>query len=361
MCWKSSSLRFVLGLILSLIQTWLFLESIKRLLDSSAAKCIVLWRMSRLPQAIPITIENIASKEFKVAVNLGDSTPGTNYEVGTTTPNPEQVIINGPESIINRLDAVVAQIDVTGMNVDGERNATLRLYDKNQTEISSSTIENELTFDGGRPEIKVYVDLWKKQTDVSFSIESSGTPADGYRVGTITSTPETVTVVGDEQALRTLAINNSRITIPGEAVSVEGASSDQSIEVDLTGLLPENMRLSSNMAETIVVNVAIVPEDSREIEFDVDRIQTNDLAAGLTVSYDQSAITLRVRGDEKELDALQDADITASISLSELDEGDYELPVTVKIEGEVHLVEEVTIPVHVVRTVEPDNAENTAG
>ena len=66
-------------------------------------------------QAIPITIETVDSREFPVTVDVGDSEPGTNFEVGETTPNPEKVVITGAASIVDSIDTVVAKIDVTGM------------------------------------------------------------------------------------------------------------------------------------------------------------------------------------------------------------------------------------------------------
>ena len=68
---------------------------------------------------IPITIEDVASKEFAVSVDTGSSVPGSSYEVGSATPNPEKIVINGPESVINEIDSVVAKIDDTGRKSQG--------------------------------------------------------------------------------------------------------------------------------------------------------------------------------------------------------------------------------------------------
>ena len=94
---------------------------------------------------IPIVIENVASQEFPVTVTTGDTSPGKDYEVGVLTSNPDRVTINGPESIVNQIESVVAKIDVTGMTQDGIKSAELKLYDKNQVEIEESTIKDHLT------------------------------------------------------------------------------------------------------------------------------------------------------------------------------------------------------------------------
>ena len=99
------------------------------------------------------------------------------------TPDPEQISINGPESIINKIDSVVAQIDVTGMTQDGTKSAKLVLYDQDSREISEETIEDDLSFDGGVPSVTVYVDLWKKQTGVKVKGQLCGKSRRGLSCG----------------------------------------------------------------------------------------------------------------------------------------------------------------------------------
>ena len=138
-------------------------------------------------QAIPINIENVASKTLPVSVSRGDSVPGSQYEVGTMTPDPETIVINGPESIVNNIASVVAQIDVTGMTRDGTRNATLQFLDQNGVALSEDTVNDDLSFDGDISEVTVSVDLWKKVNDVALDVDYAGTPASGYNVENVTT------------------------------------------------------------------------------------------------------------------------------------------------------------------------------
>ena len=152
---------------------------------------------------------------------LYTSVPGSEYEVGTLTPNPDQVTISGPESIINQIDTVVAEVNVTGMVQNGTLSADLILYDENQVEISDATIEENLTFNGNATlDVEVDVELWRRQSGVTLDVNYSGTPADGYQVGTITTTPDEIAVVGSEEALAALAQQGNAITVPAELVSV---------------------------------------------------------------------------------------------------------------------------------------------
>lgn len=295
---------------------------------------------------IPITIENVASKEFPVSVSTGDSEPGTNYEVGTLTPDPEKVVINGPESIINTIDSVVATIDVTGMTQDGNRKASLTILDKNSEALSEETINDDLTFDGGVPNVTVAVDLWRKQSDVKLDVEYTGEPAEGYNVASVSTTPETITVVGTDSALSRLADNNNTITISDSSISVAGAADDVTANVTLSDKLPDGLRLSSTTADNVTVNITILSDESKELTIDVDDIVTENLSGSLTVSYDQTDVTIRVSGSHSDIDSVTAEDVTLSMDLSGKTEGDYNMILSVDLPEGLSLDQPVSIPVH---------------
>ena len=296
--------------------------------------------------AIPISIENIASKEFPVTVDTGDSIPGQNYEVGRTTPDPEQIVINGPESIVNNIDSVIAHIDVTGMTQSSTKQASIVLMNKNQEAMSSETIEDDLTMNTGDTGIRVAVELWRKQSDVTLQVEYSGEPAEGYKVTNITTTPETVTVAGSSDALKILKDNGNTLTIPGDMVDVSGVSADIAVEVHLPDIMPDNMRLAKNTAEDATVYLTVLSDATMEKTVDVDEIEVKNLAENLTVSYEQTELTIRVHGVKGVLEKLKDSDIRASIDVEGMGAGDQTLPVTITLPSGVELEESAQISVH---------------
>ena len=304
--------------------------------------------------AIPITIENIASQEFQVVVDVGSSTPGDAYEVGALTANPERITLSGPQSVISQIDRVVARIDVSGMTQDGLKSATLKIMDKYNNELSETMVKDNLTFVGGYSSVDVYVDLWRKRSGVGFTVEYSGEPAFGYQVSGITTTPETVTVVGDDAALQALASAGNKITIPGDRVDITNALTDTTVTVTLTDLLEGNLRLASNMADSISVQVMILPNGSREFSLDVDTIELTGLLSSRTVSFDQSELEFRVQANDRLLEQFYPYMARAEINFTGYNvAGDYILPVNITLPAGYSLVEEVTISLHVKEKVTP--------
>ncbi|MEE8886429.1 MAG: CdaR family protein [Eubacteriales bacterium] len=295
---------------------------------------------------IPITIENVASKTLSVSVSCGDSVPGSDYEVGTTTPDPETVVVNGPESIVNTITSAVAQIDVTGMTQDGTREAELQFLDQNGDALSEDTVSDYLTLDGDITTVTVQVDLWEKVNDVSLAVEYSGTPASGYNVADVSTTPETISVAGTDSALEELAADNNTITLSDSSINIDGATDDMSFDVNISDSLPDGLRLTTNEADAVTVTITILSDETREISVDVDDIVTQNLDSTQTVSYDSTEITLRVTGTESVIDSIDASDLTVSVDLSGLKDGDYTVPVTVENLPSGVTCEDLTIPVH---------------
>lgn len=296
--------------------------------------------------AIPITIEEIATKEIAIAVDTGDTKPGSNFEVGKLTANPEKVTVSGPGSVVENIETVVARIDVTGMTYSARRSADLILYDKEQNILPSSTIEDDITFSTESTGVSVEVELWKRRSDVLIQAEYQGEPKTGYQVGAITTNPEKVSVVGSTEALAKLEESGNVINIPSEYIDISNADQDYSTEVDLSELMQDDMRIAANTASTAEVIVTILPENSKEFVIDVDEITPQSLSEDLTVSYDQTEVTAVLRGNEEVLAALAPADLKPAVDCSGLEEGDYTVPLKLSVPEGAETVDEVKITIH---------------
>lgn len=182
------------------------------------------------PRNIQVDIENQTSVEKTIAVNTGDTTPDKDYEVGSLQANPEKVTISGPESIINKIDKVVAKIDVTGMKESNvELDSELKIYDKNQDELSEKQL-SYLNLAGVQDnKIKIQAQFWKVQKNVKIGSEYSGSPQYGYEVDSVSVVPETLSLAGTDEALQKLAVEGNTLTIPASYIDVSGKDSDLSL------------------------------------------------------------------------------------------------------------------------------------
>jgi YbbR domain-containing protein len=144
-----------------------------------------------------------------------------------------------------------------------------------------------------------------------------GEPAAGFMVGTISSDPPTVEIIGPESALRSVT---EAITEP---VWVGSVSSDVRSTV-IVGVADEGVRLKS--ARTAAVSVAIVPAPEERLLSAVP-VRARNLAAGLRATIVPPTVKVRVRGTSEAVAKIRDASIVAYVDLEGIRRGDYGLPV----------------------------------
>lgn len=95
------------------------------------------------PRNVQVKIEQNKSDTFPITV----TTTGTvrdGYVLGTVQADPERVTVNGPESVIDQISKVVAEVNVSGLSSDSSIDATLTYYDADNNEISAEQLANNL-------------------------------------------------------------------------------------------------------------------------------------------------------------------------------------------------------------------------
>jgi YbbR domain-containing protein len=144
-----------------------------------------------------------------------------------------------------------------------------------------------------------------------------GEPAAGFIVGTISSDPPTVEIIGPESVLRRVT---EAITEP---LWVGSAKSDVRSSVIL-GVADPGVRLKT--VKNAIVSVAIVPAPE-ERQLTSVPVRTRNLASGLSARMTPPTVKVRVRGDKQTIEKIRDAAIVAYVDLGGIGEGDYGLPV----------------------------------
>ena len=114
-------------------------------------------------------------------------------------------------------------------------------------------------------------------------------------------------------------------------------------EINLTEILPENMRLARNTAEEAATTIAIRSDETKELVIDVDNIQVQNLDSNLAVSYGQAELTVRIKGSGVNFDSVTEDNIEALIDLEGLEAGDMSVPVSFTLPAGVTVDEAVSL------------------
>lgn len=301
------------------------------------------------PRNIQVDIEKQKSVEKTIAVSTGDTQPDKDYEIGNLKANPEKVTISGPETIINKIDKVVALIDVTGRKESNiEIKSQLKIYDKNLDELSPKQLEYLNIKEISDNTIRIQAQFWKVKQSVKIKAEYSGEPKRGYEVDSINLVPDTISVAGTDEALKKLEQEGNTLEIPGKYIDVTDKTGDFEQNIDLSELLPEDLKLVRDLNSAVIATVKILPYNSRDYEVSVTQIEADNKAEDLDLIFQDEQITIRAKAKEQDLDSLSAANIQVQIDLSGYGEGEYEVPVTVTLPGGYELVESIKVKVKLV-------------
>ena len=301
------------------------------------------------PRNIQVDIEKQKSVEKTIAVSTGDTQPDKDYEIGNLKANPEKVTISGPETIINKIDKVVALIDVTGRKESNiEIKSQLKIYDKNLDELSPKQLEYLNIKEISDNTIRIQTQFWKVKQNVKIKAEYSGEPKRGYEVDSINLVPDTISVAGTDEALKKLEQEGNTLEIPGKYIDVTDKTGDFEQNIDLSELLPEDLKLVRDLNSSVIATVKILPYNSRDYEVSVTQIEADNKAEDLDLVFQDEQITIRAKAKEQDLDSLSAANIQVQIDLNGYGEGEYEVPVTVTLPGGYELVESIKVKVKLV-------------
>ena len=294
------------------------------------------------PQNLSIHIEDKDTQEFVVNVTTNNTKPDKGYEVGTLTSNPEKLKITGPTSLINKIDKVNASVDVDGASEDVTEETDVKIIDKNGEEFTDTDMAYL-----NISKVSVTARLWKVRPEVRIKAEYEGTPADGYEVESISTTPNVISVAGSNEALSALEEQNNTITIPSSATDVSGKDSDYEVKINISDYLSQGLKLTSDSSEDVFVRVNILPQGSSVCEVPTKNIKVENAPESMQVAFDTAKIEIRIKKTEEDLSDLKESDIKASIDLKDKTEGSFEVPVKIEIPEGYELVDEVTTGVEI--------------
>lgn len=308
------------------------------------------------PRNVQVKIEQNKSDTFPITV----TTTGTvrdGYVLGNVQADPERVTVNGPESVIDQISKVVAEVNVSGLSSDSSIDAVLTYYDEDNNEISAEQLANNL----GTTGVKVNVTLYHTAR-IPVTVDTSGvTAADGYSISEVTWTPEEIQLAGEEEVLDAL----EEIRIPADAIDITSISQRTEKTVDITPYLPEGTRLVDENGNNILVTARVAREGTKSFDIPVGSITVNNLDDALTVSGYGSGDDLEVHigGPQEQLNSLELSDLAVSIDLKNCTEaGEYEVPVTITLPSDVpDCTVETSVTVKVTlekRTTAADNSDN---
>ena len=276
---------------------------------------------------LEVAIENLQKKQFAITSQVNGE-PVDGYVIGDTVLDQNVVTVQGPETIVSKIDRAVVEASVAGMATSISTTSTIRYYDAKGNALDASRLSGNIS------SVNLKVDILSTKT-LGFRFYTSGNLASDYSLaGDITSDIDEITVAGKSNVLSGI----SAITIPAAAIDLEGKKDTFTLTLDVTKYLPDNVSLvDKDFDGKITITVPIEKMETKDITVP----KANISIAGY--DSEKQSITLMggdyvlgIKGLSEDLDNVKPDTIKGVVSvedyladkgLERLKEGTYKLPV----------------------------------
>lgn len=275
------------------------------------------------PETVTVILEPIATRPLPIDLSLS-GLPAIGYQAGEVTINPTEVIVSGPESIVNQATRARVFLNLDGARENIEQSNPIQILDKN-----NNVIRRGLTITPDVAQVSVPISQQGGFRDVAVKVVVTGQIAVGYRLENISVFPPVVTVFASDPAL----VNSLPGILETQPLDLQDADGDITTRLALN--LPENVTLVG--AQTVQVTVGISPIQT-SLTLTNQAIKVVGLTEGLTVQIFPQTVDVIISGPLPTLDALTPQDVIVTVDVAGLGPGTHQLTPVVDV-----LVENVEV------------------
>ena len=223
---------------------------------------------------LQLIVEKLVNKEVPVVIGH-EGEPEEGYILARVENALDTVTVNGPESVISLVTKVMASADITGVNGDYIVTQPLFCIDDNNDIISDPRLELSRTV----TEIKYTIYATKT---IPITSGFSGTPSPGFgTTGAVITEPVNVLIAGKGENYNDMDV----IYISPDQVSVEGATSDVTTEVNISDYLPTGVIFADpSFDPNVRVKVGIDKNSRKVIDVPLANVTVENVPEGYAVS-----------------------------------------------------------------------------
>ncbi len=270
------------------------------------------------PSTVLVMLDSIVTENFPIEIRTVGN-PAIGFEIQTPQASHETVTISGPQSLVESVEEVVAEVNIVDVAEDVQRTVDVEVLDAEGMEIEGITVNPSSL------QITIPVTQRGGYRTVVVRIVTSGQIAAGYRLTNIFSIPPTVTIYSSDPNL-VEAIPGFVETTP---INLNGANEDIEVRVSLN--LPQGINVVGS--QNVTVQIEIDPVES-SISFSNIPVQIEGLEEGLEANVSPESVDVFLSGPVNVLESLSPSQLTVVIDLADRGPGTYTLAPEVILENE---------------------------
>lgn len=262
------------------------------------------------PSTVTVQLESLVTKTLPLTPSLMGQ-PSAGYQAGDATLTTQEVLISGPESLVE--DAIRARVTV---NLDGIRESIVNESVSIQIINSKNEILRGLTINPETVLTSVPIIQQGGFRDVAVKVVVTGQQAPGYRLENISVFPPVITVFSTDPTL----VSSLPGVVETQPLDLQDAREDISTRLSLD--LPDNVTLIG--AQTVQVQVSITPIQT-SVTLSNLPIKVIGLDERLSAQPFPQSVDVIISGPVPILETLVAEDVEVTVDVSGLGIGTYQL------------------------------------
>lgn len=272
-------------------------------------KDLIIGAVASKPSIVRVSIEDLQRKEFTLTTKI-TGTPSDGFSVGEVKLDKTNVVVTGPVSVIGQISQIGVEIDVSGLDSNESGRAELKYFDANGNAFVISDSRVSKSFDNVG-----YSLVMLNGRTLALNFDVGGSAAQGYKFTGAESTTKSIQVRGQPEVLEGL----DSITVPASALSVEGATGDVNLTVDIKNFLPANVTAVGDTKVNVTLKVEAL--DKKSLTLTVNDLNIVGAKPGVATNIVPEKITVVVSGLSANLESVTNADLKATLDVSEMNVG----------------------------------------
>ena len=280
---------------------------------------------------LTLSIEETASIELPIKIVTTGSV-ADNRALGTCVPTPNLVTVEGPASVLSTITELRAVVGLSGNSETFDEKVSIMAFDAYGKSLENKHIKLSNT------EVTVNVPIYPTKT-VPVELFTTGEPAEGYSIKSMSYTPQEVVIYGSEEALEGV----QKIVIPDISVA------------DATEGIEENMLISSYLPDDIFLydsnqQIAVSITLEEHIQKKLPIKEENISIKGVNSNYTYKMIVpsphlVTVSGLSDYIDGMKNTELGSYVDYSDYTPGEYDVPIQFTNSGDFDVIGDYSVRV----------------
>lgn len=271
--------------------------------------------VSTTPETASIHLEPLDTRSMPLDLTISGE-PAIGYQAGEARLEPEEVILSGPQSLIEQTARARVLINIAGTRESIEQILNIQALDQNNQVISG------LGLNPAQALLTLPISQQGGYRDLAVKVLVNGQVASGYRLTNISVFPPVVTVYSSDPSL----VNALPGVLETQPLNLENAKEDLTTRLALS--LPVGLSLVGEQA--VLVQVGVAPIQS-SLTLSNKEIEVIGLAADRDILVSPNRVDVILSGPLPLLDTLNPQEVRVLLDVTDFEDGTYQLEPEVEI------------------------------